>query len=162
MDEARKLFVQVRHQRFTMEHAWRLLKDEPKWKGEELNNSSKRSKTSSTGTYSSISNPKNPIDCSEYNSATQTDRPLGQKAAKRKVKGKTSLSTTPIVDLTGMENASEKKLVVYGKIAEARLAENIPALYEILMKDKSTMNDEQRLEHEEICQSIKEKYFKTS
>ncbi|KAK2434803.1 glutathione S-transferase T3 [Trifolium repens] len=162
MDEACKLFVQVRHQRFTMEHAWRLLKDEPKWKGEEMNNSSKRSKTSSTGTYSSISNPKNPIDCSEYNSATQTDRPLGQKAAKRKVKGKASLSTTPIVDLTRMENASEKKLVVYGKIAEARLAENIPALYEILMKDKSTMNDEQRLEHEEICQSIKEKYFKRS
>ncbi|MCI34071.1 glutathione S-transferase T2-like, partial [Trifolium medium] len=96
MDEARKLFVQVRHQRFTMEHAWRLLKDEPKWKGEEMNNSSKRSKTSSTGTYSSTSNPKNPIDCSEYNSATQTDRPSGQKTAKRKGKGKETSSTTPI------------------------------------------------------------------
>ncbi|PNX54585.1 glutathione S-transferase t2-like protein [Trifolium pratense] len=160
MDEARKLFAQVHHQRFTMEHAWRLLKDEPKWKGQEMNNSSKRSKTSSTGTYSSTSNPENPIDCSEYNSATQTDRPLGQKAAKRKGKGKETSSTTPIVDLTGMENASEKKLVVYGKIAEARLAESIPMLYEILMKDKSTMNDEQRREHEEICRSIKEKYFK--
>ncbi|XP_058773704.1 glutathione S-transferase T3-like [Vicia villosa] len=160
MDEARKKFVQVRHQRFTMEHAWRLLKDEPKWKGQEMNNSSKRSKISSDGTYSSTSNSKIPIDCSEYNSVTQTDRPTGQKATTRKGKGKSSTSIVPIVDLTGLENVVEKKLSIYGKIDEARLAESIPMLYEILMKDKSTMNDEQRQEHEEICQSIKEKYFK--
>ncbi|CAK8530983.1 unnamed protein product [Lathyrus sativus] len=127
-----------------------------------MNNSSKRSNISSTGTYSSSSNPKNPIDCSEYNSATQNDRPSGQKAAKRKGNGKASPSITPIVDLTGMESASEKKLAIYGKIAEAKLAESIPVLYEILMKDKSTMDDEQRREHEEICQRIKEKYFKRS
>ncbi|CAK8561412.1 unnamed protein product [Lathyrus sativus] len=145
-----------------MEHAWRLLKDEPKWKGQEMNNSSKRSKISSTGTYSSSSNPENPIDCSEYNSATQTDRLAGQKAEKRKGKGKASSSKTPIVDLSGMERASENKLAIYGKIAEAKLAESIPVLYEILMKDKSAMDDEQRREHEEICQSIKEKYFKRS
>ncbi|CAK8577424.1 unnamed protein product [Lathyrus sativus] len=162
MEEARKIFFQVHHQRFTIEHAWRLLKDEPKWKGQEMDNSSKRSKISSTGTYSSSSNPENPIDYSEYNNATQTDRPAGQKAAKRKGKGKASPSITPIVDLTDIERASEKKLAIYGKIAEAKLAESIPVLYEILMKDKSTMNDEQRREHEEICQSIKEKYFKRS
>ncbi|CAK8570634.1 unnamed protein product [Lathyrus sativus] len=145
-----------------MEHAWRLLKDEPKWKGQEMNNSSKRSKVSSTGTYSSTSNLENPIDCSEYNSGTQTDRPTRQKAAKRKGKGKASPSITPTVDFTGMENASEKKLAIYSKIAEARLAESILMLYEILMKDKSAIDDEQRREHEEICQSIKEKYFKRS
>ncbi|CAK8562324.1 unnamed protein product [Lathyrus sativus] len=127
-----------------------------------MDNSSKRSKISSIRTYSSSSNPENPIDCSEYNNATQTDRPAGQKAEKRKGKGKTSPSITPIVDLTDIERASEKKLAIYGKIAEAKLAESIPVLYEILMKDKSTMNDEQRREHEEICQSIKEKYFKRS
>jgi hypothetical protein len=40
----RKLFNQVHQQRFTMEHAQRLLKGEPKWKGQDMNNSSKRSK----------------------------------------------------------------------------------------------------------------------
>ncbi|CAK8531369.1 unnamed protein product [Lathyrus sativus] len=85
-----------------MEHTWRLLKDELKWKGQEMNNSSKRSKISSTGTYSSSSNLENLIDYSEYNNATQTDRPAGQKAAKRKGKGKASPSITPIVDLTGL------------------------------------------------------------
>ncbi|CAK8575482.1 unnamed protein product [Lathyrus sativus] len=98
-----------------MEHAWRLLKDEPKWKGQEMNNSSKRSKISSTRTYSSSSNLENPIDCSEYNSATQTDHPAVQKAAKRKGEGKTYPSITPIVDLIVMERVSEKKLAIYGK-----------------------------------------------
>lgn len=32
IDEIRNFFVQVCHQRFTMGHAWRLLKDEPKLK----------------------------------------------------------------------------------------------------------------------------------
>ena len=155
MDDAHMLFVQVLKTRLTMEKAWRLLKDEPKWKGEAMNNSSKRSKTSSTGTYSSASNPENPIDCLEYNNASHTDRPMGQKAAKRKGKGKTSPSTTPIVDLSSIENVSEKKLDVYNKIAEARLAESILGLYEIIMKDKSKMDDEQRRGHEEVCKSIK-------
>ncbi|XP_058775486.1 glutathione S-transferase T3-like [Vicia villosa] len=127
MDEARKIFVQVRHQRFTMEHAWRLLKDEPKWKGQEMNNSSKRSKISSDGTYSSTSNSENPIDCSEYNSVTQTDRPTGQKAAKRKGKGKASTSIAPIVDLTGLENVVEKKLSIYRAVSN-----NLETLFEFL------------------------------
>jgi hypothetical protein len=42
-----------------------------------------------------------------------------------------------------MKNASKNKLVIYGKIAEARLTESIPMLYEILIKEKSTMDDEQ-------------------
>jgi hypothetical protein len=56
MDKTLKLFVQVHHQRFTVEHVWSLLKDKPKWNGQGMNNFSKRS---STGTYSSTSNPTN-------------------------------------------------------------------------------------------------------
>jgi hypothetical protein len=58
MDEACKIFLHVCHQRFTVVYVWRLLEDELKWKEQEMSNSSKRSKASFTGIYSSTSNPK--------------------------------------------------------------------------------------------------------
>lgn len=83
-------------------------KNEPKWKGMWVENSSKRSKTSH-GTNSSASNPNSPIDYSEYDSAVPTAHPMVQKAEKMKSRGKATASTTHFVDLTGMENAADRK-----------------------------------------------------
>jgi hypothetical protein len=76
------------------------LKDEQKWKGEAIENSSKRTKVSTSGGYSTSSNPGTPVDCSDYDQASQVVRPMGQKAAKRKIKGKAVATSYNDVDLT--------------------------------------------------------------
>ena len=47
---------------FGLEHAWRLLKDQPKWLEQFTENCSKRTKISTFGAYSSSSNPETPVE----------------------------------------------------------------------------------------------------
>ncbi|CAI8606909.1 unnamed protein product [Vicia faba] len=70
---------------FNLEYVWRLLKDEPKWMGESIGNSSKITKSSASG--ASSDNPNTPSSY-EFNSSSPMKRPMGQKAAKRKGKAK--------------------------------------------------------------------------
>lgn len=86
--EAHKIYEQDEQKKIIDEHAWFLLKDEPKWKGDSIENSSKRTKVNNYGEYSSSSNPWMPIDCSDYDQASLVTRPMGQKAVKKKSKGK--------------------------------------------------------------------------
>ncbi|KAG5042513.1 Glutathione S-transferase T3 [Glycine soja] len=109
---------------FTSEHAWRLLKDKPKWGSKNLwrkkkNEGRRRKKGKSCDT-----------------------RPMGQKAAKRKIKRKEAAMSSSIVDLSIMKVAINEKIVVNKRIAEAKETENIAVLYEILVKNTSTMSEE--------------------
>lgn len=56
-----------------------------------------------------------------------------------------------------MENIAAEKTTALTKIAGTKMAKSVQWLYEILMKEKLTMDDEQRPDHEFTCQSIREK-----
>ncbi|PNY02171.1 glutathione S-transferase t2-like protein [Trifolium pratense] len=130
--EAHRIYAQDAKRKFVEVQAWRLLKDEPKWKGSAIESCSKRSKVSSCGGYTSSnpgtptasSNPGTPIDSSDYEQISPIARPMGQKAAKRKsVLKETSSSIN--VDLTTMENVATERNGIMLRIAEAREKEAI-------------------------------------
>jgi len=50
---------------FGLEHAWRLLKDQPKWLHQFIENCYKKMNFFASGAYSSPSNPETPIEDSE-------------------------------------------------------------------------------------------------
>jgi len=62
-------------------------------------------------------NLETPIEVSKTGTPSQIPRPIGQKATKRKSKGKGATTSSQIVDLTGMENAIKEKALVNTKIA---------------------------------------------
>jgi hypothetical protein len=57
MAEAHAFYCQEGNGAFNHEFAWQLLKDEPKWMGASTGCSSKRTKTSESGAYTTSSNP---------------------------------------------------------------------------------------------------------
>ncbi|GAB2297275.1 hypothetical protein Dimus_031385 [Dionaea muscipula] len=76
LHEARELYKVKTGKNFTHDHAWRLLRDEPKWKtikGQAKDDSSspKRTKISESGAYSSSSNPDDP-------EVREFQRPIGR------------------------------------------------------------------------------------
>ncbi|CAK8535424.1 unnamed protein product [Lathyrus sativus] len=87
MAAAHAFYAQDQGTTFNLEYAWRLLKDEAKWGiiEESIGNSSKMTHTSASGASSEI--PDTPSSY-EFNSSSPMERPMGQKAAKRKGKAK--------------------------------------------------------------------------
>ncbi|CAI8600722.1 unnamed protein product [Vicia faba] len=85
MVAAHAFYAQDQGTTFNLEYAWRLLKDEAKWGiiGESIGNSSKMTQTSASGASSEI--PDTPSSY-EFNSSSPMERPMGQKATKRKGK----------------------------------------------------------------------------
>jgi hypothetical protein len=57
MAEAHAFYCQEGNGAFNHEFAWQLLKDEPRWMGASTGCSSKRTKTSESGAYTTSSNP---------------------------------------------------------------------------------------------------------
>ncbi|KAL5177670.1 Protein ALP1-like [Glycine soja] len=112
----------------------------------------KKNKGSTSGNYSSSSNPETPIEVEEYDTLSPMSRPIGPKAAKRKSKGKECPNT---LDLSGIEsvmkdkNMNTLKLIQLKEAREKRLQEQEQRMeYEILMKDTSNMFEQQRKDHE--------------
>ncbi|CAI8606569.1 unnamed protein product [Vicia faba] len=96
---------------FNLEYAWRLLKDEPKCMEESIGSSSKRTKTSASG--ASSENLDTPSSY-EFNSLSPMERPMGQKAAKRKGKANEIPTTTQDARnkrTTTMERLAQRKEV---------------------------------------------------
>uniref|UniRef100_A0A7N0SX20 No apical meristem-associated C-terminal domain-containing protein n=1 Tax=Kalanchoe fedtschenkoi TaxID=63787 RepID=A0A7N0SX20_KALFE len=121
---------------FPYMHTWEMVKDEPKWAAQiEAQNASKKAKTSESGAYTSSSNQSCPI---------------GQKAAKRKVKEKGKKNVT--------ESVNAPKLVVLNEIKNKAKDDTLCADYEILMKDTTTMSDQQLAIHNHMCSIIKAKH----
>ncbi|KAL5159497.1 hypothetical protein HKD37_15G043806 [Glycine soja] len=67
------------------------------------NSNSKRTKLYVIGEYSLPSNLETSIGVSKSDTPTQIPCPIGQKAIKRKMKGKRDVASSLIVDLFGME-----------------------------------------------------------
>ncbi|KAG4969535.1 hypothetical protein JHK82_035232 [Glycine max] len=143
---------------FTLENAWRLLKNQPKRSDQIKETSSKRTKISTKGNYTPSSNSKKPIEAIESDTPSQIPRPMGQKSAKRKMKGKGATMSSPIVDLMSMEAVIREKSEATKKVVEAKVKEREKVLYEILMKDTSTISEEQHKKHEVSCSYILQKF----
>ncbi|KAL5170585.1 hypothetical protein HKD37_11G032263 [Glycine soja] len=107
---------------------------------------SKRTKPNENWNYSSSSNPETPIDVFESDTPTPLARPMGQKAVKRKIKGKGPFPSTLVVNLSGIEKEMNERNAV--------ASDSIVKMYEILMKDKDNMTQEQHNKHKIICDYI--------
>ncbi|XP_058751368.1 glutathione S-transferase T2-like [Vicia villosa] len=148
---------------FNLEYAWRLLKDEPKWMGAFTENSSKRTKNSASGSYTASLNSETPSSY-ELNSSSPMERPMGQKAAKRKGKAKENANATEPPSSV-ISDTRNKRMEVMENLARLKEEENklvkekmeFEAM-QFIMSDTSKMNDSQREFHEKHCNKLKEKY----
>ncbi|XP_058725972.1 uncharacterized protein LOC131597283 [Vicia villosa] len=169
---AHAFFEQDEGAPFNLEYAWRLLKEEPKWMGACTEIFSKRTKNSS-GAYTASPKSETPSSY-EFNSSSPIERPMGQKAEKRKGKAKENtnaieppssvISDTMNKRMDLMENLArlkeeENKLVKEKMESEARLKEEENKLIkekmefeamQFIMSDTSKMNDTQREFYENI------------
>ncbi|GJY56453.1 glutathione S-transferase T3-like protein [Tanacetum coccineum] len=81
---------------FKYEHAWVVVKDEPKWNAGSTNeDQTKRRKTTASGSYTSSSDGQTSINIEDEE--TQV-RPMGKKQAARKQKGKGTTSSVEVND----------------------------------------------------------------
>ncbi|CAJ2651620.1 unnamed protein product [Trifolium pratense] len=167
---AKQIYYQDEHEKFIFEDAWRLLKNEDKWLGGETEPSTKRTKNSASGAYSSSSNPQTPTS-SEYNppSPTSLRRPMGQKAAKRKEKEKLVEKSMPLEKIDDLQDDLKKKVGImlefsrnWTRLEEERLEMERERLkindLQILSNDTSNMNQRQLQAHEMLCDIISKKY----
>ena len=97
---------------FTFEHAWL---DQLK------ENSSKRTKIYVNGYYLLSPNPETLIEVSESDTPSRIPCPMGQKAAKWKIKGKGGATSTPIVDLSGIEVVFREKNISHQKVSKGKV-----------------------------------------
>uniref|UniRef100_A0A7N0UWM9 No apical meristem-associated C-terminal domain-containing protein n=1 Tax=Kalanchoe fedtschenkoi TaxID=63787 RepID=A0A7N0UWM9_KALFE len=143
---------------FPYMHIWEMVKDEPKWVAQiEAQNASKKAKTSESGAYTSSSN----CDADEYSYGgnESESRPIGQKAAKRKEKRKKEeLNVEFETRWKRLEEFQAKKLAVLNEIKNKAKDDTLRADYEILMKDTTTMTDQQLAIHNHMCSIIKARH----
>lgn len=102
----------------------------------------------------SLSNLETLIKVSEIDTPSQILDSMGQKVVKRKIKDKGDGTSSPIVDLSGMEATIREEIVATKKLAKKKEMKNVTLLYEILMKDTSTMSKEQYKKHKITCNYI--------
>ncbi|XP_058783494.1 glutathione S-transferase T3-like [Vicia villosa] len=160
---AHAFFEQDEGAPFNLEYAWRLLKDEPKWMGACTENSSKRIKNSTSGAYTASPNSETPSSY-EFNSSSPMERPMGQKAAKRKGKAKENTNATE-PPFSVISDTMNKRMDLMENLARLKEEENklvkekmeFEAM-QFIMSDTSKMNDTQREFHEKRCNNLKEKY----
>jgi len=165
MGEAYTLYYQDEGEQFKLEHAWRLLKDEPKWSNTsfEGGSKSKRTKISASGAYSTTSNLDTPSSC-EYNAASPTVVCLtGTEVEERKGKSK-SEETSSVVCLcqtgTEVEKGKEKSKLEETSSANVELIEvnEIPKTKVLVMAEMARVQDEQnKLKEKEL--NLKEREF---
>ncbi|KAI5423212.1 hypothetical protein KIW84_046271 [Lathyrus oleraceus] len=144
MVDAHAIFAQDQGTTLNLEYAWRLLKDEAKWRivEESIGSSAKITKT-----YASGASSENPDTTSsyEFNSSSPMERPMGQKAAKRKGKASEIPNAT--------QDAKNKRAITMDRLAQAKEDELELRVMQMMMKDTSTMNDSQRDIHEKYYNS---------
>ncbi|XP_058772584.1 uncharacterized protein LOC131646597 [Vicia villosa] len=144
MATAHAFFAQDQGTTFNLKYAWRLLKDEPKWMGESIGSSSKITKTFASGPSSE--NPDTPSSY-EFNSSSPMERPMGQKAAKRKGKA----NEIP----NAKQDERIKRTTEMERLGQCKEDEIEVKVIQIMMKDTSTMSDSQRDIHDKYCNKMK-------
>ncbi|CAK8543906.1 unnamed protein product [Lathyrus sativus] len=130
MADAHAIFAQDQGRTFNLEYAWRLLKDEVKWRivEESIGSSAKITKT-----YASGASSENPDTTSnyEFNSSSPMERPMGQKATKRKGKASEIPNAT--------QDAKNKRAITMDRLAQAKEDELELRVVQMMMKDTSTI-----------------------
>ncbi|XP_057432104.1 glutathione S-transferase T3-like [Lotus japonicus] len=159
---------------FKHENAWRLVKDEPKWKGTFMTTSSTRQKKSGDGAYATSSDPSASIEGDEYEATQPATRPKGKKNIKRKAKVGDTASSEPLYvpnsDMVAIGNAKIDLLASFKELKTQELemkkektqikkektqimkAKLLREYRDILMQDTSNMNEVQLAAHQRLCQ----------
>ncbi|KAK2430581.1 glutathione S-transferase T3 [Trifolium repens] len=159
--DAYTLFYQYEGEQFKLEHAWRLLKDEPKWSNASFEGASKRTKISASGAYLTTSNLDTPSRC-EYNAASPTVVcPTGIEVEKRKEKSK-SEETSSVVCPMGTEVEKRKGKSKSEETSSANVeqieVQEIPKKKVLVMAEMARVQDEQnKLKEKEL--NMKEREF---
>ncbi|XP_075486241.1 uncharacterized protein LOC142525839 [Primulina tabacum] len=154
---------------FNLEHVWRIVKDRPMFTPQSVDHlvSTKKARTSESGASNTSSNQDASlhVDLNE-----EENRPMGQKAAKRKGKGKTrsdmECMTTNLdnmfakfTEYTSMKKVEvemkQKQFEVEEMKIKAAMAKVQLKKYAIISKDTSQMTYEQLIIHERLCQEIR-------
>lgn len=167
--DAKKMFEVQEKFRFNLDHAWILLRHQPKWirvLQEQDKNKSKKMSKSCTTDISSSSNTGNHIDIEDdMNNCDPVSRPPGRKAEKRRLKE----STDQLVQIQKLHQEKrerdEKKIEIMREKVEVdkeklqvRKIEaetrNYEAAIRIMSMDTSTMNQEQRIYHSKLQMKI--------
>uniref|UniRef100_A0A7N0RJC7 No apical meristem-associated C-terminal domain-containing protein n=1 Tax=Kalanchoe fedtschenkoi TaxID=63787 RepID=A0A7N0RJC7_KALFE len=148
---------------FPYTHVWEMMKDLPKWTAQVgAQNASKKIKTSDSGAYTSSSH--HDIEDNTHKGNKSESRPIGQKAAKRKMRGKEKNDVTESVAKEfdnrwkRMKEFQAQKLAVLNEIKNKEKDDTLRADYEILMKETSKMSDQQLIIHNHMCSIIKARY----
>uniref|UniRef100_A0A7N0TL56 No apical meristem-associated C-terminal domain-containing protein n=1 Tax=Kalanchoe fedtschenkoi TaxID=63787 RepID=A0A7N0TL56_KALFE len=148
---------------FPYTHVWEMVKDEPKWAAQiEAQNASKKTKTSDSGAYTSSWDH----DTEDNNNGgnESESRPIGQKAAKRKLRGKEKKNETSSTNeefenrWKRLEELQAQKLAVLNEIKNKAKDDTLRADYEILMKDTATMSEQQLVIHNHMCSIIRARH----
>ena len=130
---------------------WRELRRHPKWRTPPTSASSKRTKLSSSGAYSSEGNNDTPTS-----DEVEPVRPKGTKAAKRKGKGKAS--TAEVDEWEALRVNQERKMDIMDRLNEIRLkeleAKQSEMDLQVIMADTTKMNDAQRKAHAKMLEKI--------
>uniref|UniRef100_A0A7N0RI22 No apical meristem-associated C-terminal domain-containing protein n=1 Tax=Kalanchoe fedtschenkoi TaxID=63787 RepID=A0A7N0RI22_KALFE len=135
-----------KNEEFPYMHIWEMMKDEP----------------NESGAYTSSSN-RDPEEHS-YRSNESESRPIGQKAAKRKLKEKGKKNVTESVNVDfehrwkRLEELQAQKLAVLNEIKNKTKDDTLRANYEILMKDTAALNDQQLVIHNHMYSIIKARH----
>ncbi|RLN03941.1 glutathione S-transferase T3-like [Panicum miliaceum] len=132
---------------FTVEHCWKILRDEPKWHAvlEELENPNKRS---FDGEDEAIDTSRTPETVGEL------ERPMGTQQAKKKRNGKSRVSDDDEDFVEAQERISEKKFQTARLNREAALLESYQKL---LCMDTREMTEDIRAEHVLALKMLREK-----
>lgn len=134
MNDAYTIYFRNENESFKFEHAWRMLKDEPKWLGASIH------------TDSSVANPVRSLE-----------RPMGQKAAKKKAKEKVVEASSNNTN-NEVQEIMGKKASALEKLAKLKEEELELKEMEMIMKDTSGMTKIQRRCHESFCKKLIEKH----
>ncbi|XP_074326892.1 glutathione S-transferase T2-like [Apium graveolens] len=137
---------------------WRELRRQPKWRTLRTSESSKITKLSSFGTYSSEGNNDTPTS-DEF----ELIRPKGTKAAKRKGKGKAT--TTEVEEYKAFEANDLRKMTIMETVNEIRQkdietrrreleAKQAEMDLQVILADTEKMNDAQRMAHAKLLEKI--------
>ncbi|XP_017233596.1 uncharacterized protein LOC108207673 [Daucus carota subsp. sativus] len=158
IEKAHVLHLQYYKKKSNFDNHWRELRRQPKWRTPTSSASSKRTKLSSSGAYSSEGNNDTPTS-DEF----EPIRPKGTKAAKRKGKGKATAAeveeyeafeANDLRKMTIMETVNEirqKYIETRQRELEAKQAEMD---LQVILADTGKMNDAQRKAHAKLLEKI--------
>ncbi|XP_074328133.1 glutathione S-transferase T2-like [Apium graveolens] len=131
---------------------WREIRRHPKWRAPPTSATSKRTKLSSSGAYSSEGNNDTPTS-DEF----EPVRPKGTKAATKR-KGKGNATAAEVDEWESLRLNHERKMDIMDRLNEIRQreleAKQSEMDLQVIMADTTKMNDTQRKAHAKLLEKI--------